>query len=96
MIILTISFAVPQMTFISLYIQDGKTPLYVATKHDYSEIVQLLLKANANTDIANNVSCLILYNYYISLLNTLMFIKVFAFLRDIKQDHEIGFQHLKL
>ena len=68
MIILTISFNVCHMTLISLYIQDGETPLYIATKQAYSEIVQLLLKANANTDIANNVSCLILYNYCISLI----------------------------
>ena len=43
------------MTFISLYIQDGETPLYAATKKGYRKIVELLLQANASTDIANNV-----------------------------------------
>ena len=58
-IILTIKFDVPNMTFITVYVQEGKTPLFVASKEGYSEIVRLLLNANANTDIANNVSCLL-------------------------------------
>ena len=47
------------MTFISVYIQEGETALYVASEKGYFEIVQILLKANASTDIANKVNILI-------------------------------------
>ena len=47
------------MTLISLYVQDGDTPLYAASADGNVNIVQILLKANASTDIANKVSFLI-------------------------------------
>ena len=37
-------------------IQDGDTPLYIAYKYNYYDTVDLLVKAGANPDIANNVS----------------------------------------
>ena len=39
------------------YTQDGQTALYIASEKGNNECVQLLLKANANPDIANCVSC---------------------------------------
>ena len=50
------------ITVISVYIQNGKTPLYTASKKGYTKIVQLLLNDNAMTDIANLVSY-VMYNY---------------------------------
>ena len=37
-------------------IQDGDTPLYIVCKYNYHDTVDLLVKAGANPDIANNVS----------------------------------------
>ena len=39
------------------YTQGGQTALYSASEKGNNECVQLLLKANANPDIANYVSC---------------------------------------
>ena len=59
------------MTFISvyiyIYIQDGLTPIHIASQKGYSEIVEMLLKANTWIDLTNKVSYL-LYNLTGSLL----------------------------
>ena len=39
------------------YTQDGQTALYIASETDNNECVQLLLKFNANPEIADYVSC---------------------------------------
>ena len=39
------------------YTQDGQTALYIAAEKDNNECVQLLIKASANPDIADYVSC---------------------------------------
>ena len=42
------------------YTQDGQTALYIASEKGNNECIELLLKANANPDIADCVSCDIL------------------------------------
>ena len=42
--------------YILFCIQDGNTPLYIACYKGYHYIADLLVKAGANVDIANNVS----------------------------------------
>ena len=45
------------MLFVLLHTQDGQTALYIAAEKGNNECVQLLLKASANPDIADYVSC---------------------------------------
>ena len=44
-----------------MYIQDGHTAIHFASQKGYSEIVEMLLKANAKIDLTNKVSYLV-YN----------------------------------
>ena len=45
------------LLFVLLHTQDGQTALYIAAEKGNNECVQLLLKASANPDIADYVSC---------------------------------------
>ena len=45
------------------------TPLYVASERGYIEIVQVLLKAKASTDLANKVSFLMRNSYSTSFIS---------------------------
>ena len=54
-----ISFVIQLYYNVLLYsfcIQDGDTPLCIACYKGYYDIADLLVKAGANVDIANNVS----------------------------------------
>ena len=45
------------MLFFLLHTQDGQTALYIAAEKSNNKCVQLLIKASANPDIADCVSC---------------------------------------
>lgn len=40
-----------------MHIQDGATPLYIASQNGHDKVVQLLTQAGASLDLEGNVSC---------------------------------------
>ena len=40
-----------------LFLQDGETPLYVASQKGHIELVQILLQKNVDVNISKKVKC---------------------------------------